>query len=154
MCAVERHNETRNGKRVSIFTSESQMPTSVHRRPDNLPSPPQRPSGKGLARDEYNDIRKEWERAMYQYIIRYGTIATELCGPCSRTRTQCISPPPGAGSKCARCFRGHDVCEKWDDAVQAVGRRRVKSGVAPNNKKVNFYFHARELIEAQESRKT
>jgi hypothetical protein len=47
----------------------------------------------------------------------------EPCGPCLRTKTECIRY--SILRKCALCFRGHDVCEIWDESVLSNRRRRI-----------------------------
>lgn len=93
--------------------------------PNNSDNPPPRPSVKGLSTPEANAVRRNWEREMYQYLRATGELSAEPCGPCSRTRTPCIRHP--MMGKCAVCFRGHDVCEMWDETVRNNGRRRIGS---------------------------
>jgi hypothetical protein len=94
---------------------------SPHMRATN--DPPPFPNMKGLTPVERNAARRVFEKAMYQYIDQHGTLSTEVCGPCQRTGTRCIRHP--IVRKCALCFRGHDVCEIWDDSVETVGGRRA-----------------------------
>jgi hypothetical protein len=85
--------------------------------------PPEKPSINGLSLPERNDLRRRYEKDMVRFVEQHGTISTEPCGPCLRTNTECIRHP--VLSRCARCFRGHDVCEMWDDSVLSSGRRRL-----------------------------
>jgi len=102
----------------------SPMPNEMDaERETTVVTAPPRPSFKGLSHLEANEIRRGWEKLMYRFLSTYGTLSNEPCGPCARTRTQCIRHP--IMNKCTLCFRGHDVCEMWDDSVQNAGRRRV-----------------------------
>ena len=105
-------------------TRQYEAVTETHA-PNNSDNPPPRPSVKGLLAPEANAVRRNWERKMYQYLRTTGNLSAEPCGPCSRTRTPCIRHP--MMGKCAVCFRGHDVCEMWDETVRNNGRRRIGS---------------------------
>ena len=92
--------------------------------------PPTPPPFIGLDLAERNLIKRKYEKAMYEYMYQYGTVSTtEICGPCDRTNAPCIRFP--GMRKCALCFRGHDVCEMWDETVANIGRRRAH----PKNQK-------------------
>jgi len=96
-----------------------------------LPAPPIPPSWKGLDLLERNAVKREYEKSMYKYMSQHGTLSTtEICGPCERNHTPCIRLP--TMKKCALCFRGHDVCEMWDETVTNMGRRRTNH---PKNQK-------------------
>ena len=97
----------------------------------HLPAPPTPPSVKRLDLVERNAVKREYEKSMYKYMAQHGTLSTtEICGPCERNHTPCIRLP--AMKKCALCFRGHDVCEMWDETVTNAGRRRTNH---PKNQK-------------------
>lgn len=76
-------------------------------------------------------LKRSYEKEMFAYLMKFGTPAIDLCGPCERTNTPCIWHP-ASPKRCAYCFRGHDICEKWDDTMQSMGRRRLtKSMIRP-----------------------
>ena len=101
-------------------------------------APPPRLLFKGLEAAERHAARREFEKAMFNYINRHGTLSesTKVCGPCERTRTSCVRHP--LIKKCSICFRGHDVCEKWDATVENMGRRRVGPKTPRRETKVVF----------------
>jgi hypothetical protein len=89
----------------------------------NMPAPPTHPSVKGLNLVERNVLKREYEKSVYKYMSRHGTLSTtDICGPCERTNTPCIRLP--TMKKCSLCYKGHDICETWDTSVTNVGRRR------------------------------
>jgi hypothetical protein len=108
-------------------------PPSMSRSPSNNSDgymhsnlPPQKPSKaqlNGLSLPERNGLRRRYEKGMVRYVEQHGSLSTDPCGPCLRTNTECIRHP--LLNKCGRCFRGHDVCEMWDNSVISVGRRRL-----------------------------
>ena len=88
-------------------------------------SPPT-PSFTGLSLVERNALKRKYEKAMYEYMTYHGTVSTtEICGPCERTNARCVRL--ASMKKCALCFRGHDVCEMWDESVANIGRRRANT---------------------------
>ena len=102
-------------------TSQLRHSTSSVEYPDN---PPPYPKLKGLPSADQKVARRAYEKAMYQYMKKHGAPSPEVCGPCKRTGATCIRHP--IMHKCALCFRGHDVCEVWDDSVKSAGRRRLR----------------------------
>jgi hypothetical protein len=96
-------------------------------------SPPVCPSFKGLSVPDRNAVKRAFEKVMYEWMCQNGTPTEEgeVCGPCERTGSACIRLP--AMRKCAVCYRGHDVCEMWDETVQNLGRRRLN----PKNQKTD-----------------
>jgi len=63
---------------------------------------------------------------MFDWLNAHGTpsLDSAKCGPCERTGVACVRHL-SMKKKCALCFRGHDVCEMWDESVLSVRRRRV-----------------------------
>jgi hypothetical protein len=111
--------------------------------PDPSPSPitidpPPLPNLKDLSIAERNIVRRVYEKQMYIFVSENGTLSNDPCGPCSRTKSRCIRHP--TLRKCAICFRGHDVCETWDESVVSAGRRRIHPKRIPleSVKKVGF----------------
>jgi hypothetical protein len=89
----------------------------------NIPAPPTPPSFKGLNLVERNALKRKYEKSVYKYMSRHGTLSTtDICGPCERTNTPCIRLP--TLKKCSLCYKGHDVCEIWDASVTNFRRRR------------------------------
>jgi hypothetical protein len=104
---------------------------SQRRRPST--PPPKRPGV--LPGEDGRAARRGWEKAMVEWMMAHGTSCApaEKCGPCDRTGTECVRLP-GIMKKCAVCFRGHDVCEMWDDTVKNAGRRRTSAKPATPKK--------------------
>jgi hypothetical protein len=100
--------------------------------------PPPFPNLKDLPIAERNIVRRVYEKQMYTFLNENGTLSDDPCGPCERTKARCIRHP--TLKKCALCFRGHDVCETWDESVVSVGRRRLNPKRIPlkSVKKVGF----------------
>jgi hypothetical protein len=112
-------------------------PASTRLSTESALNPPSSPDTKGLPVRRRLTLRKQYEKQMYKYIITQGSASLEACGPCDRTKKECIRLP--GFPKCALCLRGHDVCEMWDETVESSGRRRVGKRVTEGaDKKVSI----------------
>ena len=117
---------THGGQRKAILDPpQTETPSSPSVKSVNYTyNPPRRPNTKGLMLPQKNAAIREYEKNVYNYLNEHGKLSTEPCGPCQRTGTRCIRHP-AISKKCALCYRGHDVCEYWDESVENTARRRT-----------------------------
>lgn len=110
---------------IALVPSPSASPPRLNSAscPGSPSAPPPRPDLRPLTADQAKVARRAWERVMYQWMTQHGAPASDTCGPCDRTGSACIRH--SVVKKCALCFRGHDVCEMWDESVVNIGRRRA-----------------------------
>src|ERR1700734_2290145 len=111
-------------RRSSLSRASTSSPPSIDCNGNShSDQPPRKPEYSSLSLIERNDMRRRYEKDMFRYVVQHGTVSIEPCGPCLRTKTECIRHP--ILRKCALCFRGHDVCEIWDESVLSNRRRRI-----------------------------
>lgn len=131
---VDKHSPSPS--RATQSPSRTTSIGGIARRESN--QPPKKPIYAGLPVSERNNLRRKYEKAMSSYVKQHGTVSLDPCGPCFRTKTECIVHP--CLKKCMLCFRGHDICEKWDESVISNNRRRVNCTPKSSKKTEKVYM--------------